>query len=505
MIKLQLFKFWISPMGQKRFQKNHRFQMRDLYRSCLNFEVGSVLSSPRRQNSRASGNLLKPPQNSNRNGIVCIIQILVFLFVFPVFAGKSGCKKDLFQNNRNQQFVETLYRCAGLYKEGLEREAFNAAVAASVEKGGTGKEILRRLIRRGRISLKHTVSNPLFSAMIAPETGDALRLIEERPKLMYKGALLDNPPFFIAVFMGDLEIVTAFLKQDPKLILSENSRGERPLHYAWDLKVITALLNHEALPNAPDKKGMTALHYVRDPKNAEVLLRFRADLNIRDRSGLPLLKYHETIPDNEPVLSLLEEARANLKAQAFTEKPEHQQGQTEKLSLLSSEGQEIQEARKISSSLSRTVPPFTTGDTAKSQKFPETEEARQMKAQRAKERREIKTAQAREARKKRLVEELKTLETRETQQTQALTKLDAELEEARAHLYYATTGRLIAFVSRILGKQKNLKYMRVRLSKKVTDIRRDIHTQSKVLRVIEARQRKIQEALKALEDSSLIH
>ena len=480
-MKLQLFKFWISPWDQKRFQTNRRSQVRNW---------------------------------------ACIIQVLVFLFVFPVFAGKSGCKKDLFQKNGNQQFVETLYRCAGLYKEGLEREAFKAAVAASVEKGGTGKEILRRLIKRGHISLKHTVSNPLFSAMIAPETGDVFRLIEERPELMYEGALLDNPPFFIAVFIGDLEIVTAFLEQDPKLVLSENSRGERPLHYAWDLKVMTALLNHEALPNAPDKKGMTALHYVRYPKNAEVLFRFGADLDIKDRSGVPLLKYHEALPDNEPVFSFLEEARANLKAQAFMEKPEHQQEPAEAPSPLSPEDQEIQEARKKTSSpLSQPAQSVTTGDTAKSQKSPETEETWQMRVQRAKERRakerrerrerrEIKKIQAREARKKRLVEELSILETRETQQIQTLTKLDVELEEARAHLHYTTTGRLVAFFARIFRKQKNLKRMRVRLSKKVTDIRRDIHTRSKILRRIKARQQKIQEALKALEDgegSSLIH
>lgn len=463
MIKLQFFKFWISRRKQKDFQTNRRFQIR---------------------------------------GLACIMQVLVFLFVFPVFADKSGCKKNLFQNNRNRQFVETLYRCAELYKEGLEREDFKAAVAASVKKGGTGKEILRRLIKRGRISLKGTVSNPLFSAMIAPETEPALRLIEERPELMYEGTLLDNPPFFIAVFIGDLEIVTAFLRQDPKLVLSENSRGERSLHYAWDLKVMTALLNHGALPDAPDKKGIVALHYVRHPKNADVLLRFGADLmNIRDRSGVSLLKYHETIPDNEPVFSFLEEARANLKAQAFTEKPEHQQKPTETQSLLSSENQNIQEARKTSSPLSQTDQSVATGDTEKSQKSPETEAAWQMRAQRAKEKKEVKKARTRETRKNRLVEELKTLETREAQQTQTLTKLSVELKEFRAYLHYVTTGRFIAFISRIFGRQKALENMRVRLSKKVTDIRKDMHAQLKILREIKARQQRIQEALKDLENA----
>ena len=469
MMKLQFFKFWISPLDQKRFQANHRFQMR---------------------------------------GWACIIQVLFFLFVFPVFAGKSGCKKDLFQKNRNRQFIETLYRCAGLYKEGLDRETFKAAIAASVKKGGTGKEILRRLVKRGRISLKHTVSNPLFSAMIAPETEHALQLIGERPELMYEGALLDNPPFFIAVFIGDLEVVTAFLEQDPKLALSENSRGERPLHYAWDLEVMTALLNHEALPNTPDKKGITALHYVRYPENAEVLLRFGTDLDIRDRSGVPLLKYHETIPDNEPVFSFLKEARANLKAQVFTEKPEHQQGSAETPSPLSSEVQEIQESRKSSLSLARTVPPVPTGDTIKSQQSPETEEAWQMRTQRAKERKEIRKAQSREARKSRMVEELKTLETMEAQQTQTLTRLNSELKAARAYLRFVKANGLIAFIARILGKQENQKYVESQISQKVTDINRNIHEQLKTLREIKARQRRIQEALKALEDIeniSLIH
>ena len=80
MIKLQLFKFWISPLGQRRFQTNRRFQMRDL---------------------------------------ACVIQVLVFLFVFPVFAeSKFDCKASSFQET---QYVQNLVERKQLGEESLGR------------------------------------------------------------------------------------------------------------------------------------------------------------------------------------------------------------------------------------------------------------------------------------------------------------------------------------------------------------------------------------------------
>ena len=447
-MKFQFSTFWTSSPDRKGFQINRKFQS---------------------------------------NGWPCAGCILVFLFVFPVFAeSKFACKRNFVQNNRIQQFVETLYRCAELYKEGIERETFKSAVAASVEKGGTGKEILRRLIKRGHISMEHASLNPLFPAMIAQEKESALQLIEEHPALMYEGALLDNPPFFIAVFIGNLEIITAFLKKDPKLILSENSRGEKPLHYAWDLRVMTFLLHLQAPLNAQDKKGMTALHYVRSPENTEILLRFGADPSIKDRSGLTLFKYHEKLPDNEPITRLLQEAKAKLKTQSFSEKSEQLiqdlKKPEEPLPPQPSENYNPSEPTP------RNIQSVAAKHTAESQKSTETEEARQMRIQKAKER------------KTHLTEELKTLETMETQQTQILTGLHAELRKFHLRLHVIKTSRLFAFVTRVLRNQANVKHIETRLLTKITDINSSIHDQSKILHEIQVRLKKTRETLKTFED-----
>ena len=426
---------------------------------------------------------------------IYIAYILSFVFVLPVFAGsnKYACRGEFAQANKNKQFIEALYRFAGLYKEGVERDAFKSAVATSVKKGKTGKEILRRLIKGGHVSMEHTVQNPLFSAIIARKSKYALRLIEENPELMYEGALLDNLPFFIAVFTGDLEIVAAFLKQDPELVLLENSRGEKPLHYAWNPKVMTVLLNHQAPPNAQDKKGMAALHYARYPETAEILLHFGADPHIRDRSGLVLLKYHEQISDNELVTNLLQEANAKLKAHPVSEKPEPviqgQKKQKETQPVLSN-SQGVQKSRKTS------MPPFQktssnlTEHPTGFQEIPGTNNSRQIRIQKSREQKMMIQAESREARKNQLIEDMAMLETMEAEQIQILTGLEINLQATHRNLHTLKTSRLISWFARVFNTQANREYIETRLVEKITDINNDIRIQSRNLHQIQTRQKK---------------
>src|ERR1017187_9440312 len=62
---------------------------------------------------------------------------------------------------------------------------------------------------------------------------------------------------------GDLEKVSALLKDKPDLVSSKNNDGSTPLHLAatkGDWKVVELLLASKAEVNAKDNSGVTPLH-----------------------------------------------------------------------------------------------------------------------------------------------------------------------------------------------------------------------------------------------------
>ena len=107
---------------------------------------------------------------------------------------------------------------------------------------------------------------------------------------------------------GQLPAAEAFLKADPALIHSENSRGEGPLHHALEPEMAAFLLSRGADPDLQDKKGLAPLHYARSAGLAKTLLSHGASWKLKDRSGQPLIRHHETAVRDPKIIRLLNEA-----------------------------------------------------------------------------------------------------------------------------------------------------------------------------------------------------
>jgi ankyrin repeat protein len=89
---------------------------------------------------------------------------------------------------------------------------------------------------------------------------------------------------------GDLEKLSALLKQNPALALSSDETGWTPLHLAAQRgfkEVAELLLAYKAPVNAKSKRGDTPLHWAANGHKevAELLLAKKADVNAVDNGG----------------------------------------------------------------------------------------------------------------------------------------------------------------------------------------------------------------------------
>ena len=212
------------------------------------------------------------------------------------------------ENTDSRQLQETLLRSYELsHKKKREQKAFQSHLSNLLTQGLSAKETLNRLLAEGLISPES--DNPLFGLILNQQPEMTAQLIENSPETVQSGALLGNPPFFIAVLTGEQKVVETFLKTDPSLISSENSYGESPLHYALESEMADFLLSRGADPNKQDKKGFSPLHHVRSTALAKTLLSYGADWRLKDRSGQPLIRRHETVVRLPEITGLLKSFR----------------------------------------------------------------------------------------------------------------------------------------------------------------------------------------------------
>lgn len=235
--------------------------------------------------------------------------ILFILFFIHCFPTEAQCNKAFTDRPTNQQFIETLTRYFSIHKKKLEQKSLEKTVRDLVNKGKKRKEILDYLVQEGHLKIEGD-SNPLFHYILTKSYLEVIQLINEKPHLLYKGTLMDIPPFFLIVFVGDKQVVDASLKIDPELVHSRNTIDEIPLHYGIDTKITTNLLFNDSNPDAQDKKGRAALHHVRSPAITKAILYHRANPILKDYSGVSIIKYHQQFVHNQQIIDLLVEAHA---------------------------------------------------------------------------------------------------------------------------------------------------------------------------------------------------
>lgn len=211
----------------------------------------------------------------------------------------------------NQQFTESLHRYFSTHKKGFEQNAIKDIINSFTNEGKKRKETLRQLVEEEHLRIDE--SNPLFEYILTKPSSETVRLINEKPHLLYEGTFMDLPPFFLMVFLGEKPTIDASLKVDPTLVHSRNPIDEAPLHYAVDATIASRLLQHEANPDAQNKKGHVALHNIRNPAAVKAVLYYQADPTIKDHSGIALIRYHEEQVRNQQIIDLLVEARDNQK------------------------------------------------------------------------------------------------------------------------------------------------------------------------------------------------
>ena len=240
---------------------------------------------------------------------------LVFLFFisFSYAELNSNCYKAFIEKAKNQQFVETITRYFSTHKNTQEQDALRSEMEAFLNKGKNRKEILQYLIYKGYLT-DPSSSNPLFYYILNRPSSEVIQLIREKPHLLYEGTLMDLPPFFLIVFIGDIQVMKASIEMDKTLVNSRNEMEEVPLHYSIDQETTMWLLYYNAKPDAQDKKGRAPLYNTRNPETAETILFYGADPYIRDRSGTPLIKHHEDSVGDQGIISLLQQSREAKKA-----------------------------------------------------------------------------------------------------------------------------------------------------------------------------------------------
>ncbi len=241
------------------------------------------------------------------------IFLLFFLGTYHVVAN-TVCRKA-FERPVHQQFTETLLRYFLIGRQWSQEKAFESDLKSFVTADKTREEILRYLIDKKHITVKaknyFTLPNPLFDSIINRATEDTIALMKENPRRLYDGTLLNFPPFFLMVHVGNQKIVLAALKIDPSLVHSENIIKETPLHLAIDREIAEILLHYKANPNAQDNRGRTPLHNSRNLETVKLLLKHNADIKIRDRSGLSVIKYHSQFSQDSQIVNLLNQFKEN--------------------------------------------------------------------------------------------------------------------------------------------------------------------------------------------------
>ena len=250
---------------------------------------------------------------------------LVYLcFIFTVSNAGAGSKcVRAFESPAHRQFIETLRHYSQKEHKSLTHKKFMAEVEAlSTTSHSTRKEILGALMRKGYIKVQQGPT-PLFDYILYHDPKEVSALIKSQASLLYKGTLLNLPPFFLIVFVGDKLSLTTALSIDPKLLSQTNELQQTPLHVAIDPVMAKMLLERGANPNATDKQGHVPLHNSRNLDTVRVLLDSGADPQIKDRSGVPLKTYHQKFVGDPEIIQLLEEsALANRKRRVFkTKKP----------------------------------------------------------------------------------------------------------------------------------------------------------------------------------------
>ncbi len=224
----------------------------------------------------------------------------------------ANCGKAFVDRSINRQFTETIDRSFSTHQGILEQKHFETIIKAFNGAGRGRKGTLQYLVDAGYLA--PSVRNPLFSYILNRPSSEVVRLIEKEPDLLYEGTLLDLPPFFLIVFVGDKPAMVSSIGVDKTLTNSRNPLDEVPLHYTIDPEIAMGLLYYNAKPNEQDKKGRVALHNNRNPETVETILFYKADPTIRDRSGVSVTKYHEEVVRDQEIIDLLVQAREDQKS-----------------------------------------------------------------------------------------------------------------------------------------------------------------------------------------------
>ena len=238
--------------------------------------------------------------------------VLVFLLLLVNYSYAALCENG-FDRYIGRQFSETLGRYFTAHETFVQRD-IEAIVETFSKEGNTRKEILQYLMDSGYLTVENSSGqNRLFNDILNRSPEEVIKAIRENPDSLYDGTLLNLPPFFLLVFVGDREVMQAGIKVDRRLVNSRNPLMEVPLHYTIDPDIAGDLLHNKAKPNEQDKKGRGGLHNMRDPETVKVMLHYDADPLLRDRSGVPLIRYHREQVGDREIVVLLEGARDSRK------------------------------------------------------------------------------------------------------------------------------------------------------------------------------------------------
>ena len=214
----------------------------------------------------------------------------------------------------DQQFRETLERYFIGYETFKQTEVQRTIDRFIHEERGR-KEVLQHLIDIGYLAVENSpLQNRLFNDILSRSSEEVIRAIRGNPDSLNDGTLLNLPPFFLIVFVGEREAMQAGIEIDRTLVNSRNPLQEVPVHYTIDPDIAGDLLHNRARPNEPDKKGRVGLYNMRNPETVKVMLHYNADPMVRDRSGVPLIRYHREQVGNQEIVDLLEQARESQKS-----------------------------------------------------------------------------------------------------------------------------------------------------------------------------------------------
>ena len=243
--------------------------------------------------------------------------LLLCLLLFFINYSYAICDYG-FDRPMDRQFVDMIERHFTTYEMFLQREVRKVVNSYVREERGR-KEVLQQLIDTGYLTIENSPDqNRLFRDILNRPPEAVIKAIRGNPNSLYNGTLLNLPPFFLIVFVGERGAMQASIKVDKALVNSKNSLQEVPLHYTVDPDIAGDLLRNHAKPNEPDKKGRVGLHNMRNPETVKVMLYYNADSMVRDRSGVSLIKFHREQVGDQEIVNLLEQARESQKSENGT-------------------------------------------------------------------------------------------------------------------------------------------------------------------------------------------